>query len=70
MNDRLPSLPIEAREQHPYRSLYAALLLQNVQDAISDALADDDSHDSGDGGASPRPTSRPASTSFSSVTRA
>ncbi len=70
MNDRLPSLPIEAREQHPYRSLYAALLLQNVQDAISDALPNDDSHDSGGGGASPHPHPRPASTSFSSVTQA
>ncbi len=64
MNDRLPSLPIEAREQHPYRSLYAALLLQNVQDAISDALPDDDSHDSGDGGAPPIHTPVPPAHRF------
>ncbi len=70
MNDRLSSLPIEAREQHPYRSLYAALLLQNVRDAISDTLPDDDSHDSGDGGAPSRPSPGPSSTSLSSVARA
>ena len=41
MNDRLPSLPIEARERHPYRSLYAALLFQGFQDALADAMPDD-----------------------------
>ncbi|MEF8815676.1 MAG: hypothetical protein V5A20_01975 [Salinibacter sp.] len=43
MNDRLPSLSVEARERHPYRSLYAALLLQSFQDAVSDALTEDSS---------------------------
>jgi hypothetical protein len=41
MNDRLPSLSIEARERHPYRSLYAALLFQGFQDALADAMPDD-----------------------------
>ncbi|WP_263786111.1 hypothetical protein [Salinibacter grassmerensis] len=70
MNDRLPSLPIEARERNPYRSLYAALLLQNVQDAINDALSDGDSQDPGDGGVPPRPHLRPSGTSFTAVTQA
>ena len=62
MNDRLPSLPIETRERHPYRSLYAALLFQGFQDALADAMPDD----SGGGRekASPRPrTAAPGSRS-------
>ncbi|WP_103020609.1 hypothetical protein [Salinibacter altiplanensis] len=61
MNDRLPSLPIEAREHAPYRSLYAAVLLQNVEDALREALPDDDSHSSRGGEGVPRPQHRPSS---------
>lgn len=47
MNDRLPSLSIEARRHHPYRSLYAALLLQSFQDALDEAMSGNmpDRHD-------------------------
>ena len=41
MSDRLPSLPLKARQHHPYRSLYAALLLQSFEDALAEAVSED-----------------------------
>jgi len=50
MTDTTLSPSKEARERRPYRSLYAALLLQSFQDALSDAMPDDSSNDRNEAG--------------------
>lgn len=56
MNDMTFSLPKETRERHPYRSLYAAVLFQSFQDALSEAMPDN----SGDGRNEAAPQTRHA----------
>ena len=41
MTDPTLSPSIEARQQRPYSSLYAALLLQSFQDALAEAMSED-----------------------------
>lgn len=64
MNDRLPSLPLEARQRHPYRSLYAALLLQSFEDALAEAVSEDATD--GDGGSAALPRMAPVADSVTS----
>ena len=68
MNDRMLSLPKEARERHPYRSLYAALLLQSFKDALAEATTSDDASDNDDGTAALSRMS-PSTDSLASVSR-
>ena len=41
MNDLTLSISKEARQRHPYRSLYAAMLFQSFEDALAEALSTD-----------------------------
>lgn len=42
MNDVTLSPSKEARQRHPYRSLYAALLFQSFEDALAAAMSTED----------------------------
>jgi hypothetical protein len=68
MNDRMLSLSKEARDRHPYRSLYAALLLQSFQDALAEATMSNDPSGNDDGTAA-LPELSTSTDSLSSMSR-